>query len=198
MVLLNHMKNNQHHQHCHSKSVGCTQLKLIVITWILVGCVPDPQLNYPEPSQDFGNAEPEPRVRADARPTPLLDMNLDMDLDVELDKGLEDLDFPPDANVPPSLRTVGLDFVGEVQTTYNSVEPIVRGRYLWTREANISPKHVDSKSGGQNKRAKSDHIERVTKVYVERVHIPHAELEQLKRRGNSEIHTMEGLPDESH
>ena len=124
-----------------------------ILTMILVvftACVPEPKLEYPEPAQDFSNSTLEPEVRSDATPPIYLeDMELDMTPDMET--GL----LLPDAYIRPTLRTRGLDFVGEPQSTYNGVEPTVRGRFLWTIEP-VMPNEQQKGSEGATERSSDE------------------------------------------
>ena len=119
-----------------------------------IACVPDAALEYPDPAQDFAVSERDPVIRTDAARPVQMDMELDMELDSELDVEMIELD----SNLPPTLRTIRVDFIGEQQSTYNGVEPTVRGAYLWTGEAvqvdNMNKRQNLKSARGSAKRTK--------------------------------------------
>ena len=98
---------------------------VLLVSATLTACISEPNLNYPEPKQDFATYPNEPILRNDARPPPQQD--LDLGLDTKLD---QEILLDQELN-QPTLQTQSLDFVGEEQSTYNGIEPRVIGRYLW-------------------------------------------------------------------
>jgi hypothetical protein len=96
-------------------------------------CIPPQDLEYPDIAQDFLVEVEEPLPRADATPP------ITSQLDALVDLGItEDVFIPNVEPSPPTLRTTGVDFIGKPESTYNGVEPTIRGRYLW-----ILPKEIN-------------------------------------------------------
>ena len=97
----------------------------LFLSMTLTACISEPNLQYPEPKQDFATYTNEPVPRYDASPPP--EPDLELDLNVDLDQDL----LPDQSPNRPILHTQSLDFVGEEQSTYNGIEPRIIGRYLW-------------------------------------------------------------------
>lgn len=111
----------------------------LLLSMTLTACISEPNLQYPEPKQDFATYTNEPMSRYDANPP--LEPTLELDLNIDLDQDL----LPDQSPSQPILHTQSLDFVGEEQSTYNGIEPRISGRYLWVvpNLDETSPKNND-------------------------------------------------------
>ena len=111
----------------------------------LSGCIDSPRLTYPEVPQDFELPSTDPVVRTDAQSSPLVVEDFGIDMVITDDM------IPMDQGGAPQLRTLGLEFVGEIQSTYNDVEPILRGHYLWVQAPTDDSKKVNSSTKSKTK-----------------------------------------------
>ena len=98
----------------------------------MVGCIPEPQLDYPEPAQDFAQEVVAVTPRTDSEPPPLDFGPLDMDMridDVTLvpEIGISEVG-PPDVG-PPILRTQSLHFIGNPAERVSSEDVTVYGHF---------------------------------------------------------------------
>ena len=125
------------------KRYGFKYTSLFITTALVcLSCIPNSELDYPSNVYDFSTESVDPALRADAQvpePTP--------DLMVIDDMNIEDMLMPDLGPLQPLLRTTGVDFVGEPQSTYNGVEPTIRGRYLWV----LPDTYLQSDPQGKNK-----------------------------------------------
>jgi hypothetical protein len=94
-------------------------------------CIPPQNLEYADIAQDFLVEVEEPLPRTDATPP------ITSQLDALVDFGIDEF-IPNVEPSPPTLRTTGVDFIGKPESTYNEVEPTIRGRYLW-----VLPKEIN-------------------------------------------------------
>jgi len=106
---------------------------------LLSGCIPEPQLDYPDHPLDFAQHVPGAIPRGDAEPPPILNDDLSgmiMDLGPN-----QDMDFnPPEIGTPelgppdlgqPVLRTQSLHFVGTPTQRVSSGDVTVYGYFGW-------------------------------------------------------------------
>ena len=113
------------------KYISVRYIAFSLVGLVLSACVPDPELTYPDPAQDFSVSIDEPTGRSDAQLADLIEQDLsmdqggmmfaDMDMELELDLGVEQF----------HLRTEGLHFIGTPQSTFNGEVPQIRGSFLW-------------------------------------------------------------------
>ena len=98
---------------------------------LMAGCIPEPQLDYPEPAQDFAQEVVAVIPRMDSEPPPLdvepLDMDVRMDVTLLPELGISQPDTP-DAG-PPVLRTRSLQFIGDPAERVSSEDVTVYGHF---------------------------------------------------------------------
>ena len=96
---------------------------------VLFGCLPEPNLNYPEEPKTFSDEIPEIEVREEPEPLQFIDASVDLGVNSDMMQITPDLGIPDEKSI---LRTLELQWVGVTQETYQEGPPQVRGSFQWT------------------------------------------------------------------
>ena len=110
---------------------------LICLIMVGTGCIPQPNLTYPDPAEiDFSTPQAPLNPRSDPQPPPppLNDLGMDMEV-IETD-----LEVDQDLPRPLRLRGRSLDWVNTPVNTRRVNETRVMGRFIWTRKASSEEK----------------------------------------------------------